>query len=301
MPTLTTRADGRRAISAAIVLCAFLTVGEVAGTPVPGTPPPAIPPGTGESFFLSSSTRWNEGHVPLAIVRRGDVVDAVARHASPSARRTHGCGPRARWAAIGSRWHALDEWGQIVSTRTVSRREIYDVTGCAELTLSPASKGDDLAILVSVDSSWHPSPSPAWLPDGAAQTSFRALADTTIDDRRAGRRARHRECDPMKRRVAFFTSATGERYGVATSDIGYLVARLDGESWTPVLSRSEPGKHPPSFTCYRPIAIFDMNQDGSPEIVLFQSTGESWGDLVLGRGRDGNWTVVAISPGSAIV
>jgi len=44
-----------------------------------------------------------------------------------------------------------------------------------------------------------------------------------------------------------------------------------------------------------------MNQDGSPEVVLFQSMGESWGDLVLGRGRDGKWTVVAISPGSAIV
>src|SRR5438552_2741379 len=95
--------------------------------------------------------------------------------------------------------------------------------------------------------------------------------------------------------------AAGERYGVATSNIGYLVARLDGHSWTPVLSRSEPRKRPPYFTCYRPISIFDMNQDGTPEVVLFQSMGESWGDLVLGRGRDGNWTVVAISPGGAIV
>jgi len=45
-----------------------------------------------------------------------------------------------------------------------------------------------------------------------------------------------------------------------------------------------------------------MNQDGVPEVVLRQSAaGEAWGDLVLGRGADGRWTVVAISPGSAII
>src|SRR4029077_7455205 len=100
------------------------------GKPVPGTLPPTIPRETGKSFFLSSSTRWSMGHVPLAIVRQGEVVDAVPRRASQSARRPRDCGPRQRWAAIGSRWHALDEWGQVVSTRTVSHRDIYDETGC---------------------------------------------------------------------------------------------------------------------------------------------------------------------------
>jgi hypothetical protein len=250
------------------------------------------------SFFLSSRTPFNMGHVPLAVVRGADVLDAVPRR-RPGGRQRD-CGARTRWAAVGSRWRALDEWGQVVATRAVSRRSIYDVTTCAEVTLSQENMSSRQALYVSEDSAWRASPSPAWTPPAPVQASFEALARATIDDGNAGRRAVQRECAGMSRAVAFFTNAAGKHYGVATSNVGFLVATLDGQSWTPVISKADLRKRAPYYTCYRPVSIFDMNADGNPEVVLFQSMGESWGDLVLGMGSDGSWRIVAISPGSGI-
>jgi hypothetical protein len=183
----------------------------------------------------------------------------------------------------------------------VSRRSIYDVTGCAELTLSQGDDRKDLTLYVSEDSAWRASPSPAWTPPDSVQASFETLARAAIDDGNAGRRAVQRECAGISRTKAFFTSAAGKHYGVATSNVGFLVAMFDGQSWAAVISKADLRKRAPYYTCYRPVSIFDMNADGNPEVVLFQSMGESWGDLVLGMGPDGAWRIVAISPGSAIV
>jgi hypothetical protein len=43
--------------------------------------PRARPAEEATSFFLSSRTPFNMGHVPLAVVRGADVVDAVSRSA----------------------------------------------------------------------------------------------------------------------------------------------------------------------------------------------------------------------------
>jgi hypothetical protein len=259
----------------------------------------------GEAFFLASSTKLDAGHVPLAVVRNGQVGDAVPRPAKWPAVRPRDCGPRSRWAVVGSRWHALDGWGQIVGTGIVRERPVYDVTRCAELalSLSPAGTIDGRTLFVSEDSAWRPSPSPAFSPSAAVRESFRALVAGTINDRPAGRAALHPQCAAIKEREHFFGGPAGERYAIGTSNIGYVVARLDGERWTPVATRIERYRaHPEAVTCYRPVAIFDMNQDGVPEVVLRQSAaGEAWGDLVLGRDPDGGWSVVAISPGTAVI
>lgn len=55
----------------------------------------------------------------------------------------------------------------------------------------------------------------------------------------------------------------------------------------------------PSYTCCRPVSIFDMNAGGTPEVVLFQSTGKSWGDLVLRMRACGAWRMVAVSPAAS--
>ena len=269
---------------------AVSTVGVVAG---------ARPVEEDTSFFLSSRTPFDMGHVPLAVVRGADVLDAVPRGRVGG--RPRYCGARTRWAAIGSRWRALDEWGQVLAMRSVSRRSFYDVTGCAELTLSQEDESNRLTLYVSEDSAWRPSPSPAWTPPASIQASFEALARATIDDGNAGRRAVQRECTGMSRTTAFFASAAGKRYGVATSNVGFLVATLDGQSWAPVISKADLRRRAPFYTCYRPVSVFDMNGDGTPEVVLFHSMGESWGDVVVGMGSDGAWRIVAISPGSAIV
>jgi hypothetical protein len=158
-----------------------------------------------------------------------------------------------------------------------------------------------LALYVSEDSAWRPSSSPSWTPPASIQASFEALARATIADANAGRRAVQRECAGIARTMAFFTSTAGAQYGVATSNVGFLVARFDGRTWAPVIAKADLRKRAPYYTCYRPVSIFDMNADGTPEVVLFQSMGESWGDLVLGMGSDGAWQIVATSPGSAIV
>jgi hypothetical protein len=252
--------------------------------PIDDKTPPA-----GQAFFLASRAQR----------------DAVPRPAKWPAERPRHCGPRSRWAVIGSRWQALDGWGQIVGTGTVRERSIYDVTRCAELTISLSTAGriDGRTLFVSEDSTWRPSPSPAFSPSAAGRASFQALVDETINDRRAGRAALHPQCAAITERVQFFAGQAGDRYAVGTSNIGYVVARLDGESWTPIMTRIERYRwHPGAVTCFRPVAIFDMNQDGVPEVVLRQSAaGEAWGDLVLGRDPDGRWSVVAISPGTAII
>jgi hypothetical protein len=259
----------------------------------------------GPAFFLASSTEPDGGHVPLAVVRNGQVGDAVPRPAKWPAVRPRDCGPRSRWAVVGSRWQALDEWGQIIGTAAVRERPVYDVTRCAELvlSLSPAGKIDGHTLFVSEDSAWRPSPAPVFSPSAAARQSFRAIVEATVDDRRAGRAALHPQCAAIKERVQFFAASGGEGYAVGTSNIGYVVARLEGERWTPVTTRVENYRpHAGAVTCYRPVAIFDMNQDGVPEVVLRQSAaGEAWGDLVLGRDPAGRWGVVAISPGTAAI
>ena len=54
------------------------------------------------SFFLGA-----DPHVPLAVVAGGRITSAVARAA-----RGTSCGSRTRWAQLGSKWLALDGWGQ---------------------------------------------------------------------------------------------------------------------------------------------------------------------------------------------
>jgi len=272
--------------------------GAIAAT-VLGVSVRARPADQDTSYFLASRTPFDMGHVPLAVVRGADVLDAVPRRRPGGRQRS--CGARTRWAAIGSRWRALDEWGQVVAIGAVSRRSIYDVTGCAELTLSPGDEPGRRTLYVSEDSPWRASPSPAWTPPAPVQASFQALALATIDDGRAGRRAVQRECAGISPRTAFFTSTAGKPYGVATSNVGFLIATWDGQSWAPVISRAELRSRPPATTCYRPVSVFDMNADGIPEVVLFQSMGEAWGDLVLGAGADGAWRIVAVSPGSAVI
>jgi hypothetical protein len=260
----------------------------------------------GDSFFLSSRAMPNRAHVPLAVVHGGQVADAVQRPARWPAQRPRGCGTRDRWAVVGSRWRALDSWGQVLGDAAVVKREIYDVTHCAELTLSKVPGAGATTLYVSADSAWHAAPPPAFTPPASAAAALAGLAAARIDDRAVRGAPLHPECAAIRERTRFFVAAGGRRYGVATSNVGYLVARLDGDSWTVVASELTAPHKPDDYRCYRPVAVFDMNGDGTPEVVLRQSAGEAWGDLVVGRapvsdGAGESWHVAALSPGSAVI
>lgn len=123
-----------------------------------------------------------------------------------------------------------------------------------------------------------------------------------IDDSALGQHPLHPQCSSLREKVRFFLTTRGERYAIGTSDTGYVLAMLKGKRWSVVLSKVVSGKRD-DYACFRPVATFDMNRDGIPEVVLRQSAaaGEVWGDLVVGRTRDGSWKVVAVSPGSASI
>jgi hypothetical protein len=73
---------------------------------------------------------------------------------------------------------------------------------------------------------------------------------------------------------------------------GYLIAR-PGARWQSVTEEhSMPG-------CFRPVAVFDMNGDGVPEIVMRFSGGDGWNEFVLSADASGAWRVVASSNGGS--
>ena len=237
------------------------------------------------SYFLAG-----DPHVPLAVVSGRRIDDRTITD-----RR---CGSRARWKRLGSRWKALDAWGQPIGVYTAKAKDDYDVTGCAELSFSPALANDLTHVLVSQDSAWRPSASVAWSAPPAQRASLAALAKTSIDDSHVAKSLEYPQCASIPERTRFFHVPGRGDWAVATSNNGWLVARSDPRGWT---VRSEDHSRTTSYStgCFRPVAIFDMNGDGVPEIVMRYSGGDGWNDFVLALGQDDRWHVVASSNGGS--
>jgi hypothetical protein len=243
------------------------------------------------AYFLAA-----DPHVPLVVVRDGRVRQAVSDEA-----RGRSCGSPRRWTTIGSKWHALDAWGQIVATRTVSAKDLYEVTGCAELELLPKRRDDARTVLVSVESRWRPSPSLEWSPDAPLRASFEALLAKLTPSRMEASEVPG-QCASIREQVRYFEvpgSVVGSgRWAVGAWDGGYVVASLERRVWSASRVQKQLGK-PHFFTCHRPLAVFDMNGEGRPEIVLRFSEGTSWGETVLELDASGRWNEVAASPGGS--
>jgi len=233
------------------------------------------------SWFLAG-----DPHVPLAIVRGGRLGEAATR----------GCGDRARWKTIGSRWIALDAWGQSMGVYTASSKDDYDVTDCAELSMSPALANDLTHVFVSVDSAWRPSASVEWAAPAAKRASLAAIAKREIDD--AGVTYVWEQCKSITVQTRFFHVPGRGDWAVTTSNAGWLVARDDASGWNVV---GHDHVKPTRFasSCFRPVAVFDMDGDGVPEIVMRSSAGDGWNDYVMALGRDDHWHVVASSNGGS--
>ncbi|HEY1960424.1 MAG TPA: hypothetical protein VGH28_32660 [Polyangiaceae bacterium] len=235
------------------------------------------------SYFLAG-----DPHVPLAVVRGGRIGDREIA--------TRRCGSSARWKTIGSRWTALDAWGQPIGTFTATAKDDYDVTGCAELAMAPSLANDLTHVLVSVDSAWRPSASAAWTPPAPKRATLAWIARSTIDD--TGVTYVWEQCKSISERTRFFHVPGRGDWAVATSNAGWLVARDDARGWN---VRSHDRVKPTRFAsrCFRPVAIFDMNGDGVPEIVMRASGGDGWNDFVLALGPDDQWRVVSSSNGGS--
>jgi hypothetical protein len=236
-----------------------------------------------ESFFLAG-----DPHVPLAVVKDGQIGDKTFSN--------KGCGAPNRWKKIGSRWRALDAWGQPLGVFTASSKDDYYAFGCAELSFSPKLPNDLTHVFVSIDSAWTAAPSVEWAPPAARRSAFTALANRSLFD--ANVSLVWDQCKSIPERARFFHVPGRGDWAIATSNTGWMVARDDKQGWS-VLNQERPKTTAESPQCFRPVAVFDMNGDGIPEIVLRFSGGDGWQDLVLAIDEDNHWKVVSSSPGGS--
>lgn len=237
------------------------------GAAFAGAPPP-------KSFFLAG-----DPHVPLAFVQSG-TISGIGDH----------CTPSTLWGPPGSSWRALDAWGQVVATRTVDKADPYDVTGCNELSFRGAPP-NDRALYVSTSAPWTPSPSREWSAPPADRASFLALARAKAIPPRPGA-----FCPPALPDAAFFD--VGPAHHAVYGGIGIVVlARRDSTGWVVLSATPSSPTH-----CAKPVAVFDMNGDGVPEIVMRENEDASWDDYVLQRSATtGAWSTAAESPGGATI
>lgn len=237
------------------------------------------------SWFLAA-----DPHVPLAVVRGGRVEPAVPRG-------EHGksCGPKSRWAVEGSKWFALDAWGNKKGLATVEVAEPYDVTKCSELYFAPKfDKHTEATLFVSADSAYVPGPSAEWHPPAHARWTFQA---SLLQLPSNGKRKLPFQCSEVPKPIRYF-SIGGTKLAVGGTDGAIRIAAYDGQGWTPEYSDHGVSEVP---ICYRPVAILDLDGDGRPELVVRKAfnDGDGWGDSVLGRDDRGHWTELAISPGGS--
>ncbi len=239
---------------------------------------------TPDSFFLAGNP-----HVPLAVVDRGRVGDVpTSAHAK--------CGARTPWKIVGSQWNAIDTWGQFAGTYRVSAKDDYDVTGCAELSFAPSLAHDGRFLFVSASSAFRPAPSVEWKTSAAESASLRAFTQSKFPSRPT---PTFEQCAELATDTLAFRmpgSATG--LAVFGGLGGYVVAR-GGATWHSVTEEHLTPGSLPETRCFRPVAVFDMNGDGVPEIVMRFSGGDGWNEFVLSADARGAWHVVAASNGGS--
>ncbi len=238
------------------------------------------------SYFLAGNP-----HVPLAVVKGGVIASAVRPD-----ERGKTCGPRTRWSTARSRWRAIDAWGSVVGTYTLRAGERYDVTGCWEVSFASPPPHDRTLLFVSEDSAWSPSASLEWKPSAGERAAFAGmLARIGHGHSQTGLPETLSE---VKTETRFFEDS-GTKMAIGGKCGGWIVASLANGAWS-VVSQERSSKTE-NRLCYRPLAVFDMNGDGAPEIVLrfTEGDGEWWGESVLERGANGRWSEVAGSPGGS--
>jgi len=225
---------------------------------------------------------------PLAIVKKGKVDDA-------------GVGCCAPWAVKGAKYQTVDAFGQIVGEAEISGGEGYDVSQCYELGF--ATKKGKAGVGVYVDPAFKAPKSVAWTPTPKEQA---ALIKVVADLEQAMVATSSYKCPdaklhPFAQRALFFSFEHDQTVPLHYAVVGgplLLVARLqaDGRWIVRDLSTAQTDSCQPQ--AYEPRAVFDMNGDGEPEIIVHEDYGDSFGDLVLGYEFNGFRLVAAAVAGS---
>jgi hypothetical protein len=261
----------------------------------------AAPKRARASYWMAS-----DPHVPLAVVD-GRQIRGVGK-------RGKDCGNANRWASPKSRWRAVDEWGQITGTFVVARSETFDLTQCREVTFAPSGKvRAGLRLFVSDDSGYRPRESAAFTPSGVEKKRFErflnAVESAFVDHKPRGKYV------PWGHRTMFFEVSMPRDPDWEGRVDGAGKAVVRPRRWAvsggPVLTVSYLGHKgqwhaakvlpPLGLTdSYKPVAVFDMNGDGIPEIVYQSGDGATFADAVMALDPKAlTWSEAAESPGGA--
>lgn len=250
-------------------------------------------------------------HVPLATVD-GKSIRGVAH-------RGKDCGAQSRWAKPRSRWHAVDAWGKITGHYEVSGAETFDVTNCREVSFTAVSgkhpQKPGAGLFVSDDSGYKPGDSAAFTPSAPEKKRFERFLGTIesafVNQKPLGKYL------PWGQRTMFFDvhMPKDARWEGRVDGAGKPLVRpshwaVSGGAVLTIAYLGQQGQWhaaqvlPPLGLAdsYRPVAVFDMNGDGVPEIVYQTAEGANFADVVLSLDTGTlRWSEVAESPGGAVL
>jgi hypothetical protein len=254
------------------------------------------------SFWMAA-----DPHVPLAVVN-GVAIRSVGKRGAE-------CGSGERWAKPASHWRSVDAWGQIAGVYEVDSSETFDVTGCREVSLANVSGKPGVGLFVSADSGYAPGASASYAASPAEKKRFEhflgAMEQSWVNQKPLGKAV------PWGKRTLFFQLTPPKNAAVegrvdgaghplvrptrwAVAGGPMLVVAYEGEKghWKAASVNAPLGL----ADSYTPIAVFDMNGDGIPEIVVRANDGPSFADRVLALNpKTMTWEEAAESPGGALL
>jgi hypothetical protein len=232
-------------------------------------------------------TRWlsERPHVPLAVTRERKIIgiDSACCLA---------------FGGRGSKWQGLDAWGRKTGLFEVVGGIGNEPSQCYWLELRNLSAGAPSALYVS--GAWTQPESFEWRPAAAERASLsREIAN-------ADRRFPALDGDaPLTVRERYFRIPSASGHGdahlvVVGGTVLFVFALGSDATWTVVHSDETLFRERFKLaSAYSPTAVLDMNVDGSPEIVVTESGGESFCDVILERNGTGTWKRMAESIGGS--
>ncbi|MEZ4294536.1 MAG: hypothetical protein R3B70_06140 [Polyangiaceae bacterium] len=260
----------------------------------------AVPAGAGSKNKASKgsggATRFLASGVPLTEVRDGR-LQAVGSAKLP-------CGARSRWAKVSSKWSALDAWGRVTGTLTISGSARYDATGCRRVSFSEGTGQDGLGVFVAEGSGYVAGTSAEWKAGEASRKRFERLYSAQesawVEGKLspvAGRRTMYFSLPAQEASVEGApTVRRPERWAVSGGRVLVVGYEGAGGAWKVGHVLPPNGK----ANAYEPLAVMDMNGDGLPEIVVHEEAGGVFSDRVLSFDAGTmRWESAVVSPGGA--
>lgn len=251
----------------------------VSGDPLPSEPV-TVPGCADESESITRWLAWRP-RVPLAISDK----EMLAPAGQPC------CAP---WARAGSRWQAVDAWGQVLGVASVGGGEGRELTHCFELEMTPESLEKRAMVFASQGGSWKqpakvewkPTPGEAAALDVEIEKADRVHIDPELLQTRKELTAPN-ERPKLYFRLPAAVGGAGEDdeqptlFAVVGGPVLVIAYVGQDGAWyfahvaSSLLTRTGPAAP------YAPVAVFDMDGDRYPEVVYEWTDGYVWKDVVL--------------------